>query len=83
MKKLIIKNKTNGNESCKQYFYVIGIRNNDAAIIIKKYILSNRENIVHFTKVKKFKNTTLYYQEFSIRVNTFEQVRMYFTSNVN
>jgi len=83
MKKLIIKTKTNSKESAKQYFEAIGSCNNDAALVVKKYVLSDRHELMqrlNMQPVKQFKDKTLYFQWFSIRLETLEKVIQHFTA---
>ncbi len=73
---LIIRSKTNNGEYGKQYFCIAGHNKEDSALIIKKFVLSNDEVLYrncNFKPVKKFKDKTLYFIGFSIKIDTLSE----------
>ena len=80
----IIKNNTNANESCKQYFkLLIGEDKPDELVMmVKKYVLTDRTDLYHrFQIMRTFRGKTLYVQIFSIRVSTLQKAHKQLTNN--
>ena len=73
--KHIIKNNTNADQKCKQYFVLIvgEDKPDEIALIVEKYILSDRnDDLLHdgFVMLKLFKGKILYRQIFGVKVDT-------------
>lgn len=69
-----VKSKTNDGDQAKQYFNTLGTCQEDAALVVRKFILNDKEKMPMMEVVKTFKGLNLHFQWFSIRLNTLERV---------
>lgn len=70
-KTLIIRNKTNSGDLAKTICYVAGHDNNDASLIIRRFILSSDQLLAKMAMpVKVYRAKTLWYQMIAIRLDT-------------
>lgn len=73
-----VKSKTNDGDQAKQYFNALGTCQEDAALVVRKYILNDKEKMPMMEAVKTFKGLTLHFQWFSIKIDTLEKVINHF-----
>lgn len=66
---------TNAGDLCKQYFIVIDEEGKDSALAIRKFVLTDSSNAELYDRtgsrlIKCFKGRYLWFQSFSIKINT-------------
>jgi hypothetical protein len=70
-----IRSRTVRGESSKQTFVVVRTEDNDAALLIRKLVLSGDINrFADYKILKQFKNQYLFELVFSIKIKTLEKV---------
>ena len=85
LSRCIIKNDTNANELCKQYFSIIVGEDKPTELVlsITKYVLTKRTALYKhgFKAIRKFNSKTLFMQIFSIKINTLQEANRLLTIN--
>jgi hypothetical protein len=79
-----IRNKTKNGDLCKQIFmlYVSDTEPEELTLSIRKFVLSDdKELYFDYLKLKTFKDKTLFFQDFGIRVSTFEKAQKLLVEN--
>jgi len=82
--KCFIKNKTKNGDICKQYFllYVSDTEPDELSLQIYKFVLSSdRELYYDYIKAREFNGKTLFFQDFGIRISTFEKAQKLLMQN--
>ena len=75
MPRFFIKSKTNDKEYAKQYFLAIQSDTTDAALIIRKLVLSDNFRLYEDYKLlKEYKGMGLFETRFSIKLSTLNMV---------
>lgn len=76
--RFIKRSKTNKNEPAKQYFVLIGSEGKENVLVVRKFVLINSGFNIYerygFKLLKKYKDSRLYVQIFSIKIDTFNDV---------
>ncbi len=72
-----INTKTNEGDFAKQYFIIVGKKEYDTALIIRKLVLTNHRKKYeeeNYKPLKTWKNQTLFEKRFSIKLTTLNEV---------
>jgi hypothetical protein len=80
---LLQKGKTNSGAPCKQRIYLAGTTDENMALVIEKYVLTDDPEIIGdgFTPLRSGKFGTLHLQRISIRMSTYVNILNWLIEN--
>jgi len=83
--KCSIKNRTKSGDLCRQNFVFCrsNIEPGEITLVIHKFVLSNDNDLYwDYVKVRSFKDKTLFFQDFSIRMSTLKKAEKLLVENL-